>query len=291
MQTAARQSCQVRFSPNWAVARIRFQEPKSLQSASARNCFSKRVFLPGRYVGLPNAHQKPAPDRHWHRSLFFGSFCAFRCSKRIPPLPVLLFRHFRDCKFLHLAYIYRIAGTLLFLPIFPLCHIYAESSPVDVVFLLSGELCDLEEHCRLLHQAGKKIFLHIDLLDGLKGDSSGIRFLAKYCQPEGIISTKVQCLKIARDAGMQTILRCFAIDTLALKTGAQNVRLAKPDFVEVLPGLSTKIIRLATVHFGIPVIAGGLLNEPEDIAAVLAAGAAAVSTSVPTLWTSDIHPA
>jgi glycerol uptake operon antiterminator len=164
-------------------------------------------------------------------------------------------------------------------------------SPVDVVFLLSGELCDLEEHCRLLHQAGKKIFLHIDLLDGLKGDSSGIRFLAKYCQPEGIISTKVQCLKIARDAGMQTILRCFAIDTLALKTGAQNVRLAKPDFVEVLPGLSTKIIRLATVHFGIPVIAGGLLNEPEDIAAVLAAGAAAVSTSVPTLWTSDIHPA
>ncbi|NMA20795.1 MAG: glycerol-3-phosphate responsive antiterminator [Lentisphaerae bacterium] len=164
-------------------------------------------------------------------------------------------------------------------------------SPVDVVFLLSGELCDLEEHCRLLHQAGKKIFLHIDLLDGLKGDSSGIRFLAKYCQPEGIISTKVQCLKIARDAGMQTILRCFAIDTLALKTGAQNVRLAKPDFVEVLPGLSTKIIRLATVHFGIPVIAGGLLNELEDIAAVLAAGAAAVSTSVPTLWTSDIHPA
>ncbi|MDD3954717.1 MAG: glycerol-3-phosphate responsive antiterminator [Lentisphaeria bacterium] len=161
-------------------------------------------------------------------------------------------------------------------------------SPVDLVFLLSGGLCDLEEHCRLLHQAGKKVFLHIDLLDGLKGDSSGIRFLAKYCQPEGIISTKVQCLKIAREAGMQTILRCFVIDTLALKTGTQHVHLAKPDFVEVLPGLSTKIIRLAAVHFGIPVIAGGLLNDPEDIAAAFEAGAAAVSTSVPKLWTSDI---
>ncbi len=158
------------------------------------------------------------------------------------------------------------------------------SSPVDIVFLLCGGICELEEHCRLLHQAGKKIFLHIDLLDGLKGDSSGIRFLGRYCQPEGIISTKVQCLKIAREAGMQTILRCFVIDTLALKTGAQHVHLAKPDFVEVLPGLSMKIIRLAVAHFGIPVIAGGLLNDPEDITAAFLAGAAAVSTSVPLLW-------
>jgi glycerol uptake operon antiterminator len=157
-------------------------------------------------------------------------------------------------------------------------------SAVDFVFLLCGEIGELEEHCQLLHQAGKKVFLHLDLLEGLKGDSSGIRFLSRQCHPEGIISTKVQCLKLAKEAGMQTILRCFVIDTMALKTGAQHVHAAKPDFVEVLPGLSTKIIRLAVAQFGVPVIAGGLLNDQEDVDAVLQAGAAAVSTSTPQLW-------
>jgi glycerol uptake operon antiterminator len=157
-------------------------------------------------------------------------------------------------------------------------------SQIEVVFLLSGGICDLEEQCRLLHQAGKKVFLHIDLLEGLKGDSSGIRFLSQYCQPEGIISTKIQCLRIAKEAGMQTILRCFVIDSLALKNGAQHANLVKPDYVEVLPGLSKKVIRLAVANFSIPVIAGGLLKEPEDIFAAFQAGAAAVSTSSPQLW-------
>ncbi len=157
-------------------------------------------------------------------------------------------------------------------------------SQINVVFLLSGGLCDLEEQCRLLRQAGKKVFLHVDLLEGLKGDSSGIRFLSQHCQPEGIISTKVHCLRLAKEAGMQTILRCFVIDSMALKNGAQHAKLAKPDYVEVLPGLSTKIIRLAVASFGIPVIAGGLVKEAEDIFAAFQAGAAAVSTSSPQLW-------
>jgi len=157
-------------------------------------------------------------------------------------------------------------------------------STVGFVFLLCGEIGELEEQCALLHQAGKKVFLHLDLLDGLKSDSSGIRFLSRNCHPEGIISTKVQCLKLAKEAGMMTILRCFAIDTLALKTGARHAHTAKPDFVEVLPGLSTKIIRLAVAHFDVPVIAGGLLNDPEDVKAALQAGATAVSTSAIQLW-------
>ncbi|MFA6929267.1 MAG: glycerol-3-phosphate responsive antiterminator [Lentisphaeria bacterium] len=157
-------------------------------------------------------------------------------------------------------------------------------SPVNTVFLLCGSICDLEQQCHRLHQAGKEVYLHVDLLDGLKGDSSGIHFLCTHCHPEGIISTKVHCLKIARDAGLQTILRCFVIDSLALKTGRQHVHLAKPDFVEVLPGLSPKIIKLAVEQFGLPVIAGGLLNESEDIADALKAGATAVSTSIPKLW-------
>ena len=83
---------------------------------------------------------------------------------------------------------------------------------------------------------------------------------------------------------MQTILRCFIIDSSALHTGAQLLSQCKPDYVEVLPGVSSKIIRLAVQHYRIPVIAGGLIAEAQDIDAAIAAGAAAVSTSQATLW-------
>lgn len=158
------------------------------------------------------------------------------------------------------------------------------SSAADRVFLLSGGIIELPGYCRLLRQAGKQVFLHVDLLSGLKADSSGISFLCQHCQPSGVISTKVPCLKAAKEAGLQTILRCFIIDSSALHTGAQLLKQCKPDYVEVLPGVSSKIIGLAVRQYRIPVIAGGLIDEAEDIKAAMTAGAAAVSTSQPGLW-------
>lgn len=156
--------------------------------------------------------------------------------------------------------------------------------PLQTVFLLAGSIVDLEKQCARLQQAGKQFYLHLDLLDGLKGDAAGIRFLATRCHPNGIISTKVSCLRLAREAGMLAILRVFVLDSLALRTGLQHVKAAQPHCVEVLPGVSAKIIRLAVSLFGLPVIAGGLVNDADDIRVALQAGAAAVSTSVPDTW-------
>ena len=160
----------------------------------------------------------------------------------------------------------------------------AINSPVSHVFLLCGSICELSEHCSLLRDAGKKVFLHLDLLEGLRSDHSGIRFIAEQCSPDGVISTKGQCLKIAKSYGLKTILRCFVIDSLVLKTASQQIKQAKPDYIEVLPGISAKIIRLALMQFKLPIIAGGLISEEQDIKNAFEAGATAVSTSRPELW-------
>jgi len=157
-------------------------------------------------------------------------------------------------------------------------------SPVKTVFLLAGNICELPDQCQTLRDAGKTVFIHLDMLDGLKGDASGLQFLQKFCHPNGIISTKAQVLKMAREHGLFTILRIFGLDSQALKTGRGHVHLAKPDFVEVLPGVASKIIAIAKNDFNVPIIAGGLIDTQEDIDNALAAGATAVSTSNPTLW-------
>ena len=153
-----------------------------------------------------------------------------------------------------------------------------------MVFLLSGNICSLSETCRALHDAGKMVMLHIDLIDGLKGDESGIRYAVGKFSLAGIISTKVSCLNIAKELGIISILRVFVIDSSALKTGIAHVQACSPNFVEVLPGISDKIIRLATAQFKTSVIAGGLIADHSDVDCALKAGAAAVSTSNRTLW-------
>ena len=160
----------------------------------------------------------------------------------------------------------------------------ALKSPVRMVFLLSGDLLSLGVQTRRLHEAGKQIFLHFDLVSGLKGDVSGIRYAADNFHLNGIISTKPACLKMARDEKLMAVLRIFVIDSSGFKTGLQHAQLCQPDLVEVLPGVSGKIIRMATEHFSQPVIAGGLIQDDEDVAQALDAGAAAVSTSCHRLW-------
>lgn len=160
----------------------------------------------------------------------------------------------------------------------------ALSCRAKMVFLLSGNICSLGPCCEALHSAGKQVMLHIDLVDGLKGDESGIRYAVRQFQLAGIISTRPSCLKIAREAGVLGILRVFVIDSSALRTGEAHIQACSPAFVEVLPGVSRKIIQLAVSQFNTSVIAGGLISDKDDVKMALDAGAAAVSTSNHELW-------
>ncbi|NLZ64109.1 MAG: glycerol-3-phosphate responsive antiterminator [Lentisphaerae bacterium] len=160
----------------------------------------------------------------------------------------------------------------------------ALTSPVQTVFLLAGNICDLPGQCQQLKDAGKMVFIHLDMLNGLKGDASGLKFLQKFCGPNGVISTKAQVLKLAREQGLFTILRVFGLDSQAMRTGREHVLLAKPDFVEVLPGVASKVIAMAKQDYKVPIIAGGLIETREDVNQAFAAGANAVSTSNHVLW-------
>ncbi|MBO4468386.1 MAG: glycerol-3-phosphate responsive antiterminator [Clostridia bacterium] len=158
----------------------------------------------------------------------------------------------------------------------------ALGSPCGVVFLLNCDILTIADTVRSIHAAGKKAYIHIDLADGIGKDCSGIKFV-KQCGADGIISTKAALIRMAKEQELTTVQRIFALDSKGLASAIETVKSGNPDFVEILPGIALKAIKLFA-NAKIPVIAGGLISEKSEIFAAIDSGAIAVSTGKKELW-------
>lgn len=155
-------------------------------------------------------------------------------------------------------------------------------SPSTVIFLLGGNLLTLHEKIKAARAAGKRIFIHIDLTDGIAKDRTGVEFVAR-CGADGIISTKAGLIKAAKELGLLTVQRFFAYDSQGVDSIDTMLGNSCPDVVEIMPGVIGKIIRrFATIR--VPLIAGGLIETKGEVTSALNLGAYAVSTGKKELW-------
>lgn len=153
------------------------------------------------------------------------------------------------------------------------------------IFLLGGSILTLPAMVLAAKSTGKRVFAHLDLLEGLGHDHVAVEWCAKYAKPDGVISTRAPMLRCAGDCGLLTIQRLFVMDSSSLRNGIRQLQKGAPDIVEVLPGLVPKAI--SQLCMALPkseIIAGGMVTEAEDVAMALRAGAIGVSTSVEALW-------
>ena len=159
----------------------------------------------------------------------------------------------------------------------------ALESGVETVFLLHAKLSALPHLRDQARQAGKRLFIHMDLVEGLSKDAAGVEFLSSM-KPDGIISTRSGCIHAAREAGITCIQRFFMVDSRSVSTALESIRQTRPDMIELLPGIAYKTVTRMASETDIPVIAGGLIETKEEIYKALAAGAAAISTGARELW-------
>ena len=68
---------------------------------------------------------------------------------------------------------------------------------------------------------------------------------------------------------MVTILRLFAIDSMAFDNIKKQYEAVLPDIVEILPGIMPRIIKKITHLVPSPVIAGGMIVEKSDVIAAI----------------------
>ena len=159
-------------------------------------------------------------------------------------------------------------------------------SPAFALFLLGGSLLSLPAMAADARDAGKKVFVHIDLIEGLGTDPAAVNWCAATVSPHGIISTRAPILKRAKSLGLLTIQRLFLVDSASIHHGERQLAASKPDMVEILPGLLPKPLATLRDALGpsVPIIAGGLISSPAEVLCMLDAGAIAISTSAKPLW-------
>lgn len=154
----------------------------------------------------------------------------------------------------------------------------------QVVFVLYGDIISIPDIVMKIKEAGKIAMVHADLISGLGSKEIAIDFLKKNTLADGIITTKPNLIKRAKELELYTILRLFLIDSMAYENIERQVKAAKPDVIEVLPALMPKIVSKVCKLSPTPVIAGGLISEKEDIMSLLQAGVTSVSSTNDKIW-------
>ena len=159
----------------------------------------------------------------------------------------------------------------------------AAGSNVRIVFHLAPNILTLEEDIKILHNAEKKLFLHLDLAEGIGRDRSGIEYI-KRLGVDGIISTRTSIIKYARELGVFTVQRFFIVDSQSIHTTIETLKSSKAQMMEVMPGNMSKVIKKLKESIDVPIIAGGLIETAEETLEILESGASAISTGKSLLW-------
>ena len=161
-------------------------------------------------------------------------------------------------------------------------------SEVDVIFTLYGDICTIPAITEKIKRAGRTAMVHLDLIAGLAPKEISVDFIRDRTCADGIITTRANLIRHARDRGLATVLRYFVLDSMALdnieKQAKQNYS-SQPDVIEILPGVIVpKVMKRICAMSRVPVIAGGLIHDREDVMNMLDSGAVAISTSCPEVW-------
>ncbi len=154
-----------------------------------------------------------------------------------------------------------------------------------VIFVLGEDVFALEESTRAVREKKGCLFAHIDLIKGVAKDEAGIRSLAQGLGINGVLTTRSNLIGPAKKEGLIAVQRFFVLDSESLQTGLISVEKARPDAVEILPGvIFPKIAERLKKRSLPPVIAGGLITKEVEVEEILSLGAVGVSTSCQKLW-------
>lgn len=138
--------------------------------------------------------------------------------------------------------------------------------------LLDTHIGHLKSIMELLDKNNLETYIHIDLIKGMSHDEFACEYIIQNYKPKGIVSTKTKVIKKAKALNTTSILRVFVIDSHALTRSIELINRVEPDFVEVLPGIASKAIKVIGDETNAKVIAGGLIKEQDEVKQAINSG-------------------
>jgi len=161
----------------------------------------------------------------------------------------------------------------------------ALASQVPAVFFLRAPAFHLGPLVWAVQARGKLAFVHVDLIAGLGKDRAGIAFLAREIGVNGIITSHSGLVAAAKAERVIAVQRLLLYDDLGLSSALAALDHARPDIVEVLPGvIFPLVVDQIRARLPLPMIVGGFVKELAQRESALQRGAVAISTSTAELW-------
>ena len=161
----------------------------------------------------------------------------------------------------------------------------ALASQVPAIFFLRAPAFHLGPLVWAVQARHKLAFVHIDLIAGLGKDRAGIAFLAREIGVDGIITSHSGLVAAAKAERVIAIQRLLLYDDMALSSAMSALERARPDIVEVLPGvIFPLVVDQIRSRLSLPIIVGGFVREQQQRDDSLKRGALAISSSSTSLW-------
>jgi len=164
----------------------------------------------------------------------------------------------------------------------------ALKSEANIIILIQADICSLQSIVEHIRKTDKIVFVHMDLIKGLKRDESSIKFLAEHIGIDGIVTTHANLIRVAKNHNLLAIQRVFILDSASIEQGIKLINNANPDAVEILPGIAVPHIASKLGKVSQTIIAAGLINTMDEIKYILNNGARGVSSSSKKLWNSNL---
>lgn len=159
---------------------------------------------------------------------------------------------------------------------------------VEIIFVLYGDIVTIPQIVDRIKAVDKVAMVHVDLLTGLNNSKDVCTdFIKNNTRADGIITTKSGLIQHAKELGLNTVLRYFILDSMALTNIEKQAanKTIRPDLIEFLPGIVLpKMIKRINRVSRVPIIAGGLISDKEDVMNALDAGAIAISSTNEEVW-------
>ena len=99
-------------------------------------------------------------------------------------------------------------------------------SETEVLFHLNADIMTVAKDIKRAKAKNKYIFVHIDLAEGIGKDRAGIKWLSAL-GADGIISTRAQLIRSAKEFGLTAVQRFFVLDTKGMKSISEMIEIKK----------------------------------------------------------------
>ncbi len=153
----------------------------------------------------------------------------------------------------------------------------------ELVFVLFGDLVSIADIVAKLKQAGKTVFVNVDLISGFSSKDVVADFMKQHTQADGIISAKASLLRHAKEIGFYTVHRFFLIDSFSYHSIGKQMEISKADMLNVLPGWP-KVVSWVCEETTKPVIAAGMVCDRKSVNDCLSAGAISICSTNHSVW-------